>query len=307
MKNLKNLANQPIPNYQVKPIPYTANISRTTPSALVILLDQSGSMGFNKVRYQDTEAFPSQIVTDMINKILDELIGRCTKEDGIRDYFDISLIGYGGQDTRKANFLWQGKLSGKTWVSVSELKNNAQYEKRQVAKMIRGQMTIKEVDVPYWFTPVAKHRTPMVDAFDKAFQLLKDWVQNHGDCYPPVVINITDGQYTDNTAEEFQQAASNIKALHTKDGHALLINCHISSKGQTSAIFPPDSNFLPGSDAYARQLFDASSEMPKSYNDQISRDIRNDPDAYPTYHGMAYNANMDQLFKLLDIGTSYSR
>lgn len=72
---------------------YSAEISRSNPSCFLFLIDQSGSTGDN---------FPGEVakkkadgVADAINKLLQDLVIRCAKEEGVRDYFHVAVIGYG--------------------------------------------------------------------------------------------------------------------------------------------------------------------------------------------------------------------
>jgi hypothetical protein len=62
-------------------MPYTAEISRNQPSCFLFLIDQSGSMqdswsgepGTNKADH----------LADIINRLLMNLVIRCTKEEGV--------------------------------------------------------------------------------------------------------------------------------------------------------------------------------------------------------------------------------
>lgn len=50
---------------------------------------------------------------------------------------------------------------------------------------------------PVWIDPVAKPRTPMSEAFNRAGAVLADWVKSHPESFPPILINISDGAATD--------------------------------------------------------------------------------------------------------------
>lgn len=301
MKSLKNLqpANWNIPlNKRL----YEAEINRKNPTAILIMIDQSASMDWNTQTYRGEEKTYSQIVADMVNELLNELIGRCTKSEGVRDYFHTCVLEYGGIDDSNAYSLWDGNLKGKDWVSISELKQNARYEKKTVIKTIRGKSKVSEIEMPYWFKPVANYGTPMGAAFTKAYELLKNWILNgHTASYPPVVINITDGQQTDCIDKELVEITKKIQALNTEDGQILVLNCHISTENK-SVIFPLSKDEL-ADNFYAELLYEMSSVMPPVYNSDIAK-IRNDTDTFSSYRGMAFNANMDTLFNLIDIGTS---
>jgi len=303
MKSLKHL--QPNNwNIPLNSVLYDAEINRDNPTAIIIMIDQSGSMGFSTQKYKGEVKPYSEIVAEMVNDLLNELIGRCTKSEGVRDYFDICVLGYGGDSNESVEVLWEDGLEGEKWVSVSKLKANALYEKRSVSKSIRGIVKIVEEDVPYWFSPVANYGTPMGAAFQSAHNLIGEWIKNgHENSYPPVIINITDGMQTDVDNEQLINEAKKVQALNTKDGHTLVLNCHISGEGE-QVLFPLNIEEL-ADDQYSNRLFEMSSVMPSGYNYDISN-LRADADVFQGYRGMAFNANMDALFNFIDIGTSGS-
>ena len=72
---------------------YEAQISRTNPTAFLFVVDQSGSMS-DKMSSGRSKA---EFVADALNRTLMNLITRCTKSEGVRDYFEIGVLGYGGQ------------------------------------------------------------------------------------------------------------------------------------------------------------------------------------------------------------------
>ena len=65
----------------------------------------------------------------------------------------------------------------------------------------------------------------MCEALTLATSTLETWVKEHKFSYPPVVINITDGESTDGDPLEDAQV---LRELSTQDGNVLLFNCHIS-------------------------------------------------------------------------------
>jgi hypothetical protein len=71
---------------------YTAAIDRPNPAAFVFLIDQSGSME----EKLDTGQSKADFVADVLNKTIYQLIIRCTRADGVRNYFDIGVLAYGG-------------------------------------------------------------------------------------------------------------------------------------------------------------------------------------------------------------------
>src|SRR5277367_3254098 len=74
-------------------MPYTAGIDRTNPTAFLFVVDQSASMD-EKLESGQSKA---EFVAVALNKTLYQLVIRCKRPDGVRNYFYIGVIGYGGK------------------------------------------------------------------------------------------------------------------------------------------------------------------------------------------------------------------
>ncbi|MGL5005578.1 MAG: VWA domain-containing protein, partial [Casimicrobium sp.] len=171
-------------------MPYQAPIQRTDPTALLFLVDQSTSMADKMANSERTKA---QIVADVLNKTLMQLITRCAKADGVRDYFDIGVIGYGGSGATNA---LAGKLATQILNPVSQLESSPIRIEERRRKMDDGAGGIVEqtVKFPIWFEPKADGNTPMCDAITAAAAELAAWCDAHPNSYPPTVLHITDGE-----------------------------------------------------------------------------------------------------------------
>lgn len=285
---------------------YTAQISRETPAAFLIMLDQSGSMGETLI-FNGKEITKAEAVADILNKLLSELINRCRKADGIRDYFDIAIIGYGGESPSKANLIWKNDLAGKDWIKISDLNDNFLEEKEIVIeKTIRGVIKSTRTTIKKWVDPLHKYKTPMKDAIELARKLIESWILSHSSQihFPPIVINITDGFATDATEFELLEASEILKKLHTPDGNLLFINIHLSNTKSDSVIFPSNSKALPDN-SFAHLLYNMSSLMPPLFNREIAELLQ--ADATEKYVGMAFNTDLRELIQVLNIGTSTSK
>src|SRR5262245_25771289 len=75
-------------------MPYSAPITRTNPACILFLIDQSKSMEqpFASGGFGQTKA---TTVADAVNRLLQNVVLRSAKADGIRDYFRVGVIGYG--------------------------------------------------------------------------------------------------------------------------------------------------------------------------------------------------------------------
>ena len=78
---------------------YQAQVRRTQPALLIFLLDQSLSM---KDPCPGSRRPKAEFLADAVNAALRELVGRCSKmndttgDQEVRSYFDICILGYGG-------------------------------------------------------------------------------------------------------------------------------------------------------------------------------------------------------------------
>ncbi len=269
---------------------YEAEISRTNPALVVFMIDQSRSMS-HKIPGSDNSK--AREAADAINRQIGEFIGRCTKADGIRDYFYISVIGYGFRAGTA-----QAILKGDAVQPISALANNPLRTEKRVTKVSDGEGGLIDVDyeLGIWFDPVAASDTPMVHALKLARDLVKDWVEKRPDTYPPIVINISDGQATDGDPTDLAREIMNIAST---DGNTLLWNCHVSSSPGTPITFPSNQEGLP-EDKYARILFDISSPLPEQYMGYAREMSYNISEGARSY---VYNAQLEQLIQFIDIGT----
>src|SRR6516162_9726029 len=96
-------------------MPYTAEISRANPSCFLFLIDQSRSMArpFGGQR----GIVKAQGVANAVNRVMQNLVLKCTKSDGIRDYFYVGVIGYGA----KVGPAFSGGLAGQGLVRISDV------------------------------------------------------------------------------------------------------------------------------------------------------------------------------------------
>ena len=236
---------------------------------------------------------------DAVNDLLMDLIVRSTLTfgEGPRDYFYIGVIGYGARAGVGPCF--GGALRGRELVSVSELAaNQLRVEERpKIVDDGSGGSVTTMVRFPVWFDPVAEYGTPMADAMKLARNVLEPWVAAHRKSYPPIVINITDGEPNADPTE----AAAALTRTRSDDGPALLYNLHLSSLDAEPITFPSNPEKLP--DKYARMLFNISSEVPPQIRGELSQEGYQ---VEPGMRGFAFNADAGAMIQFLDIGTRLS-
>jgi len=76
-------------------VAYQADISRSNPGCFLFLLDQSGSMA-DGFAGGNGHSKADELAT-IINRLLASLVIRCSKDEGVRNYFDVGVIGYGAR------------------------------------------------------------------------------------------------------------------------------------------------------------------------------------------------------------------
>ena len=306
LKYITNIANFGIPipsqpsRMQSKNA-YTARIDRAHPSAFIFLVDQSVSMR-RLTTYNGEDMTLSEAVARIVNAQIKELVERCVKNTETRHYFDIAVIGYG----ENAYSAWNGSLEGRDFVTPEEIRDNP-FKTISITKDVRTRRGVekKQFDEKQWMT--ARHDgawTHMDKAFRKAESLLEEWMSQHHDqdCYPPTIINITDGEYNGATHEQMQQLANELKAMHTNDGNVLFFNVHIVPGYAESIVFPAAKEELNGL-SFGEKLFNMSSLLPLNYNEQIRQLFGDDKKADIRYHAMGVNTGMERLVKMMKIGT----
>lgn len=279
---------------------YTAQITRNTPTAFIFLIDQSVSMQKYTTLYGE-EMPMAEAVARIVNHQLNELVLRCIKGSETRDYYDIAIIGYG----EKAYSGWKGELEGRDFVKPSELKEHP-YKKITTKKETRTRKGVKVVEIEevQWIEAEATQGwTRVHHAFEKAKGLLDEWMEKHHDkdCYPPTIINITDGEFNGATKEYVLQQANELKSMFTNDGNVILFNIHISANKAVCVTCPASKDEVSFS-SLATTMYEMSSLLPMRYSDRIA-DLRGDGTPNNRYTAMSINADMSTLIQLMDIGT----
>jgi hypothetical protein len=271
---------------------YTAEISRQNPSCFLFVIDQSGSMSDS---FSSPPKPKAQGVADAVNKLLQNLVIKCAKSEGIRNYYYVGVIGYG----KEISSAFIGELIGKDIIPISEIADKPARIEERTKKTDDGAggLIDQTVKFPIWFDAVSNNGTPMTQAFQKANSLIETWLQQHPDCFPPTVIHITDGESTDgDPTKEMQQLTSK----SSNDGNVLLFNLHLSNNPNAKQIeFPSNTELLP--DQYSQMLFATSSPLTsfmidiakKEYNLNVSENSK----------GFVLNGDLALIITAMEIGT----
>ena len=272
-------------------MPYTAEISRTNPTCLLFLVDHSSSMDGPFAGQPGKKK--SEGVADAINRLLQNLVLKCAKSTGVRDYFHVGVIGY-GVDARP---VLAGTSLERPLLPISVVANAPLRVEQRTRKVDDGAGGLIErpFRFPVWFEPVARGKTPMNAAVELATRVVGRFLADHPTCFPPLVVNLTDGQPTDANP---LAAAQELKTLKSTDGHVLMLNAHLSSSPAAPIAFPNSEDHLP--DVFSKLLFRMSSLLPTPMAQAAQEE------GYAVSgpaRGFMFNADLVAVTRFLEIGT----
>jgi hypothetical protein len=269
---------------------YTGEISRDHPTCFLFVIDQSGSME----EKMGTGRSKADFVADVLNKTLSTLVINCTKADGVRSYFDIGVIAYGGAGVTSG---FARALSSNSTQAIAKIAENPLRVEERAKKTDDGAGGIidQKVKFPVWFDATSSGGTPMCAGLTKAAEAAVEWCDSHPASYPPTILHVTDGQSTDGNPEHI---ADGLRQISTQDGACLLFNLHVTTSEGRETLFPNSDQGL--SDEYSRMLFRMSSEFPA----HVSRFAADK--GYPVgdgARGFIFNGDPKCIVDFFEIGT----
>ncbi|HJZ90862.1 MAG TPA: hypothetical protein VKE40_08310 [Gemmataceae bacterium] len=272
-------------------MPYTAEISRTNPTSLLFLIDHSSSMDGSFAGQPGKKKADG--VADAINRLLQNLVLKCAKSTGVRDYFHVGVIGYGAE----VKPVLVGTSPARPLLPISVVANAPlRVEKRtRTTDDGSGKLVERPYRFPVWFEPVANGKTPMNAALELAKDVVTGFLAMHPDCFPPLVLNLTDGQPTDANPLAVAQA---LKGLKSSDGNVLLLNAHLSSAPGAPIAFPNSEDGLP--DVFSKLLFRMSSLLPTP---MVQAALEEGYTLAGAARGFMFNADLVAVTRFLEIGT----
>lgn len=275
---------------------YERQVDRDHPSCIVVMLDQSDSM--RDPLGGDPSLSKQSVVAEILNGLLYELILRCVKspQEGPRSYFAVAVIGYctAGPGSPRIRSAFHPPLDAADVAWVPDLAANPLRVDARPADSGAG-----TVSSPIWIEPRAGGGTPMCGAFDRAGRLVAGWLQRYPASFPPIVLNLTDGESTDGDPAPW---AERLRHLESEDGPVLLFNLHLSSEEADPNLFPSKPDDLV--DEYARLLFEMSSELPPFMLEAArAQGARVEPGA----RGFGFNADLRSIMTFLNVGTSVGK
>ncbi len=280
-----------------KPLPYSCSITRSNPTAFVILLDQSGSMAERTI-HDGVSQTKAEALASATNALIDELIDRCRRPSGVHDYYHLAVLGYSGMGVR--NLLGDQGFFTPSELAVRTLPTQATTRERTLPN---GSTVMTTTINNRWVEPLATGTTPMYEALCRALQMTETLCSTEPfrESYPPTIINITDGEATDASDDQLLGLARRLRSVSTLYGEVLMVNINLAkSKDGKAIIFPSSVEELPDN-RYSRLLYNMSSVMPERYTPLIMRNV--EYRSTGPFRALGYNALIADAIAMMNIGT----
>ena len=277
---------------------YTQEITRCHRTAMVIAIDQSCSMA-ERLCFNGNDMSKAEIVSLVTGRLIDELLLRSLRDNGYRNYYDVAIIGYRGNEV----YPLLGNTINFVPITVLAEQNVAKRTFALRYNMPQGNTSLLFEEVSMWVEPRAEGATPMLKMLTQLYDLVRKWCNEpqNVDSFPPIVCNITDGEASDGTSEQLIDASQRIRDLRTKDGNVLFANIHLSSNSSINSTICPRANEIYFESRHARTLAEMSSVLPPQLEEYAS--LCRADFATPPFLAMSYNASISELIAMLNIGT----
>jgi hypothetical protein len=269
---------------------YTAYIHPSQPTAILFIIDKSSSMSGEMPLSAKSKA---HVAAEVLNETLGELIARCTRDDGVKDYLHIGILAYNGDGVKN---VFQSGVKSNVLNLVSRIDcAHLRMDKRvEIYTTEAGESIERELLFPVWIEPGANGGAPMCRAISRAKEVLAGWCSEYTYSFPPTVIHITGGIATDGNPERL---AEELKQIGTNDGQVLSFNLHLCEQQAEAILYPASDSKLPN--RYSEMLFRMSSVLPPSILDTLRYYRHSLPDGSRCF---AYNADITGVANFFDIG-----
>lgn len=275
---------------------YQKQVGTPHPGLFIILIDQSGSMN---AAFENGKS-RAEVAALAVNRCIQSILQRCKVMEQTKDRCFVVVIGYGAPTVnpkaagQSAYLIVGGKISE---VEKQLIRTDVIKKAAKVSDGAGGLMDgEKVINLDIWVEPYVEGNTPMAEAFMKAEEFASKWVLEHPDNFPPVVINVTDGEPNDPDAAE--KAARTLMNVATSDGNLLLFTAHISD-GQGKKVLPSSESAIPS--PLGKLMFRLSSEIPPSMIDLAKK--AGFEDAKTGSRGLIINGEAGDMIQLIDFGS----
>jgi uncharacterized protein YegL len=277
-------------------MPYKKQVGTPHPGLFIILIDQSGSMN---APFENGKS-RAEVAALAVNRCIQSILQRCKVMEQTKDRCYLVVIGYGAPTVnpkaagQNSYLIVGGKISEvEKQIARTETIKKAAKVSDGAGGLIDGE---KVISLDIWVEPYAEGNTPMDEAFLKAEEFASKWVLEHPDNFPPIVINITDGEPNNPSAAEI--AARTLMNVATSDGKLLLFTAHISD-GQGKVVLPASESAIASD--LGKLMFRLSSEIPTDMIELAKK--AGFEDVKSGSRGLVINGEAAEMIQLIDFGS----
>jgi hypothetical protein len=248
----------------------------------------------------------SMALADAVNSWLREMIRNITPYETSGNRLHIGVLGYRtdmeAQPIIESLLLREQSVDG--LAGLSDIAAHPQRFDRvtpSAENAESGDIREAAVELPAWVSPTGEGGKPTCSALLKAYDLMEAWTGEHPNSFPPLVVNITDGESQEGDLLPY---ADPITDLETNEGHVQLWNCHLVNRGllelrgenvDPPILFPGSQKGLP--DDLAGMLYEVSSTLSERLRERLSTDNFS---LQAGARGLAYNADRSTLIRFLN-------
>jgi serine/threonine protein kinase len=223
-----------------------------TPGCVVFLIDQSHSMA---MQWGASGRSAADVIADMVNRSLNLLVGENVAKAGSCPY-DIGLVGYGSVPESA----FGGRLKGRLLVSLRSMAESPLRVEKRTRRVVAagGRPSSCPIQFPVWLNPRFGGGCSLSAGFEGIYPVLRRWVETHRKSPPPIVFNITAGNWVDET---ITSDVHDFLKLQTDEGGIVVFNLLIGKVGSRPVVFPDTKDAL--GDIPGQYLFAISSKLPE--------------------------------------------
>ncbi|MEG0499673.1 MAG: hypothetical protein RR550_00950 [Rikenellaceae bacterium] len=277
-------------------------VTRSCPALILFVVDMSGSMA-EKIFYEGRLIPKSDTISQIVNINISEIISKCIRGKEFCDYFNLAILGYNGDGV--TSLLKKHCTTEKDYITVTDLMNaDIEDFEYDFTMMVGGEITEFTRKAKKFINITPYHTTPMYAALKESYEIARKWCREKGaQSVPPIIINITDGEASDASADDLLLISSRIKNLSTNKGNSIFVNIHIStSEPEKQIVFPLEPTGLKDI-KFGNLLYDMSSELSEEISCSMSRQANVPWCEGDKLRAVGYNTSISQLFNVLQIGS----
>ena len=277
------------------PDAFEQKVTVARPACFIVLVDCSHSMSQKLLGTKSTSK--KQAVAETVNSFLTRLLDVARRPGGYRDLFHVAVLGYGlGPTGLEVKSLLPYPGAAEEMVPISRLNETW---RRTTIEIVEVGDDRTEVEQPVWVEPTSNvnGHTVMATAFGRARAIITDWIVEHPESVPPIVLNLTDGDWTDGDP---RQEVRLLQESMTEVGATVVFNCQLASTASSvgTLLFP--AALEPSVGTRTRELFYLSSILPESMR---IAGLRNNHEIAADARGLAVNVSLDDLVDFLSVGS----